>query len=100
MKNPFAKLCSMQLLIGTILFNSQSIFIKASPEEFIIENPGGFPPGITLENILHKTSWRNRMIAETSVGRGGQSIFSLINIMLKKGRLEHIPDLQAYLVIK
>ena len=26
--------------------NSQSVFIKTSPEEFIIESPGGFPPGI------------------------------------------------------
>ncbi|MBE7444099.1 MAG: hypothetical protein HS132_02140 [Planctomycetia bacterium] len=55
------------------------MFIKASPEEFIIESPGGFPSGITIENILYKTSWRNRSIAETFekaglAERSGQSM--------------------------
>ncbi len=34
--------------------NSQSIFIKASPEAFEIESPGGFLPGITPDNVLYK----------------------------------------------
>lgn len=76
--------------------NSQSIFIKASPEEFIIESPGGFPPGITLENILHKTSWRNRMIAETFekaglAERSGQGVDDIFESTIKEGK--GMPDL-------
>jgi ATP-dependent DNA helicase RecG len=76
--------------------NSQSIFIKASPEEFFIESPGGFPPGITLENILHKTYWRNRSIAETFekaglVERSGQGMDDIFGSTIKEGK--GMPDL-------
>lgn len=76
--------------------NSQSIFIKASPEEFIIESPGGFPPGITLENILYKTSWRNRSIAETFekaglAERSGQGMDDIFESTIKEGK--GMPDL-------
>lgn len=76
--------------------NSQSIFIKASPEEFIIESPGGFPPGITLENILYKTSWRNRSIAETFekaglAERSGQGMDDIFGSTIKEGK--GMPDL-------
>ena len=74
----------------------QSIFIKASPEEFVIESPGGFPPGITLENILKKTSWRNRNIAETFekaglVERAGQGMKDIFFATIKEGK--GTPDL-------
>lgn len=76
--------------------NSQSIFIKASPEEFIIESPGGFPPGITLENILYKTSWRNRSIVETFekaglAERSGQGMDDIFESTIKEGK--GMPDL-------
>jgi ATP-dependent DNA helicase RecG len=45
-------------------FKGQSIFIKASSDFFVITSPGGLPPGITPENILYKSYWRNRRIAE------------------------------------
>lgn len=75
---------------------SQSIFIKASPEEFIIESPGGFPPGITLENILYKTSWRNRSIVETFekaglAERSGQGMDDIFESTIKEGK--GMPDL-------
>jgi ATP-dependent DNA helicase RecG len=76
--------------------NSQSIFIKASPEEFFIESPGGFPPGITPDNILHKTFWRNRSIAETFekaglVERSGQGMDDIFGSTIKEGK--GMPDL-------
>jgi ATP-dependent DNA helicase RecG len=74
----------------------QSIFIKASPEEFFIESPGGFPPGVTLENILNTKSWRNRCIAETFekaglVERAGQGLDDIFLNSIKEGKGE--PDL-------
>lgn len=42
----------------------RSIIIKASPEKFYVENPGRLMPGITLDNILDKSAWRNRLLAE------------------------------------
>jgi ATP-dependent DNA helicase RecG len=43
----------------------RSIVIKASPENFYVENPGRLMPGITLDNILDKSAWRNRLLAES-----------------------------------
>ena len=42
----------------------RSVFIKASPRGFDIESPGGFPLGITLENVLTEKAWRNRTLAD------------------------------------
>lgn len=78
--------------------NSRSVFIKASPEEFLIESPGGFPYGITIENILDKTSWRNRRIAETLekaglVERSGQGMDDIFESTIKEGK--GLPDLSG-----
>lgn len=75
---------------------NQSVFIKASPEAFIIESPGGLPPGITIENIRHKTYWRNRRIAETFekaalVERSGQGMDDIFELTIKEGK--GLPDL-------
>ncbi|MDO8733682.1 MAG: ATP-binding protein, partial [Elusimicrobiota bacterium] len=76
--------------------NNQSIFIKASPEEFVIESPGGFPSGITIDNILHKRVWRNRCIAETFekaglVERSGQGMDDIFGNTIREGK--GMPDL-------
>ena len=75
---------------------NQSIFLKVSPEEVVIESPGGFPLGITPENILYKTSWRNRCIAETFekaglVERSGQGMDDIFEDTIKDGK--GLPDL-------
>ncbi|GBE37445.1 divergent AAA domain protein [bacterium BMS3Bbin08] len=75
---------------------NQSVFIKASPDSFSIESPGGFPPGITIENILHKRSWRNRSIAETfekagMVERSGQGMDDIFEHTIREGK--GMPDL-------
>lgn len=74
----------------------QSIFIKASPKEFSIESPGGFPSDITPENILRKTYWRNRDIAETFektglVERSGQGMDDIFSNTIIEGK--GLPDL-------
>jgi len=43
----------------------RSILIKACPDMFEIENPGMLMPGVTLDNILDETVWRNRLLAES-----------------------------------
>lgn len=71
--------------------NGKSIFIKASPEEFYIESPGGFPVGITLENILFERIWRNRALAETfeKIGfaeRSGQGLDDIFKQSICDGK--------------
>lgn len=71
--------------------SGRSIIIKASPEEFCIESPGGFPPGINYQNILTKTYWRNRAIAETFekaglVERSGQGIDDIFANSINEGK--------------
>ncbi|HNZ65424.1 MAG: putative DNA binding domain-containing protein [Prolixibacteraceae bacterium] len=75
---------------------NRSVFIKASPEEFNIESPGGFPPGITLENILYERVWRNRTLAEAfeKIGfaeRSGQGLDDIFERAIKDGK--GLPDL-------
>lgn len=77
-------------------FKSRSIFIKASPEAFTIESPGGLPPGITLENILYERAWRNRNIAEAfeKIGfaeRSGQGLDDIFEQAIRDGK--GLPDL-------
>jgi ATP-dependent DNA helicase RecG len=71
--------------------NSSSIFIKASPQEFCVESPGGFPSGITPENILEKTWWRNRGIVEVFekaglVERAGQGMNDIFESTIREGK--------------
>jgi ATP-dependent DNA helicase RecG len=40
-----------------------SIFIRQYQNRLVIESPGGFPYGITVENILNRQNARNRLIA-------------------------------------
>jgi ATP-dependent DNA helicase RecG len=41
-----------------------SVFIRQYPNRLIVDSPGGFPPDITLDNILDRQSPRNRRIAD------------------------------------
>ena len=40
-----------------------SIFVRQYTRKLVIESPGGFPPGVTTENILDKHEARNGLIA-------------------------------------
>ncbi|MBI5787296.1 MAG: putative DNA binding domain-containing protein [Candidatus Schekmanbacteria bacterium] len=73
-----------------------SVFIKQYPQKFIIESPGGFPNGVTEENILTKHVPRNRRIAEAfekigfveRSGQGARKMFKF-NIIEGKGRPDY-----------
>ncbi len=68
-----------------------SIFIKQSPSALEITSPGGFPPGITVENILTRQSPRNRRLAEAFgkcglVERSGQGADLLFETAVREGK--------------
>ncbi len=68
-----------------------SIFIKASPESFSIESPGGFLQGVTPENVISAQKWRNRLLAETLekaglVERAGQGIDDIFYSCIADGK--------------
>jgi len=74
---------------------SQSIFIKASPDNLTIISPGGFLPGITPENIIEKQASRNRRIAEVFqklglVERSGQGVDQIFEVTIRDGK--GLPD--------
>lgn len=58
---------------------ANSVFIRQDPSKIEFISPGGFPPGITIENILWKQYPRNRRISEAFarcglVERSGQGV--------------------------
>ena len=72
-----------------------SIFIRQFPTKMIIESPGGFPVGVTVENILDKQSPRNRCVAEIFarcglVERSGQGMNLIFERSIQQGK--SIPD--------
>ena len=74
----------------------KSIFLKASPKEFFVESPGGLVAGVTLENILQTSVWRNRKIAEVLektdlVERSGQGMDDIFELTIRDGK--GIPNL-------
>lgn len=68
-----------------------SVFVRQYPKRIEIESPGGFPPGITPENILFKQYPRNRCLAEALqrtglVERSGQGIDRMVETSLRDGK--------------
>ena len=69
-----------------------SVFVRQFPRHIKIVSPGGFPPGITPENILDQQSPRNRRIAETFarcglVERSGQGADRIVEECVRGGKL-------------
>ena len=70
----------------------RSTIIHASPDAFTVVSPGGFPMGITPENILEAAPhWRNRLIAEAFeqtklVERSGQGIDNIFEASIRQGK--------------
>lgn len=78
-------------------YTTQSeVVIKQYPDRIIILNPGGFPKGVTLENLLTVNSTpRSRLMAEVMaktglVERSGQGVDKIYSITLSEGKAE--PD--------
>lgn len=68
-----------------------SVFIRQFPDKLEIESPGGFPPGITPENILWRQAPRNRRIAEVFakcglVERSGQGANRMFEECIKESK--------------
>lgn len=66
-----------------------SIFIRQYSRHLVIESPGGFPEGVTPENILWQCVPRNRLLAEAFercglVERSGQGV----NVMVEEAILD------------
>jgi ATP-dependent DNA helicase RecG len=74
---------------------SGSVFIRQYRDKLVIESPGGFPVGVTLENILDRQSPRNRRIAEILalcglVERSGQGMNLIYELSIKEAKA--LPD--------
>ena len=74
----------------------QVIFINASVDNFSIESPGGFLPGITPENAIHSRAWRNQRLAEIFekaglIERSGQGLNIIYEKAIRDGK--GVPDL-------
>ena len=70
---------------------SGSVFVRQFPTRMEIVSPGGFPPGITPENILLRQSPRNRRIAEAFakcglVERSGQGADRMFEACVKESK--------------
>ncbi len=69
-----------------------SVCVKHYPDRIVIENPGGFPDGITEKNIItHLSAPRNKLVAETLqrlkyVQRTGQGVDIIFKEMVSMGK--------------
>jgi ATP-dependent DNA helicase RecG len=77
---------------------SGSVFIRQYNDRLIIESPGGFPIGVTLDNILDRQSPRNRRIAEILalcglVERSGQGMNLIYELSIKEAK--SLPDFKG-----
>lgn len=69
-----------------------SIFVRQFPRGLIVESPGGFPPGISPDNILDRQYPRNRRIADLLakcglVERSGQGMNLIFEEAIRHGKM-------------
>jgi ATP-dependent DNA helicase RecG len=74
---------------------SGSVFIRQYRDKLVIDSPGGFPTGVTLDNFLDRQSPRNRRIAEILalcglVERSGQGMNLIYELSIKEAK--PLPD--------
>lgn len=78
---------------------TSEVVIKQYPKKINILNPGGFPKGVTIDNILTVSSTpRNRLMTEILektglVERSGQGVDKIFFITLSEGKAE--PDYES-----
>jgi ATP-dependent DNA helicase RecG len=75
-----------------------SVFVRQYRDRLVIENPGGFPVGITLDNILNRQAPRNRRIAGILslcglVERSGQGMNLMYELSIKDAK--SLPDFRG-----
>ncbi len=69
-----------------------STFVKQYPQRIQVDSPGGFPAGVTAENILLRQSPRNRRLADALgrcglVERSGQGADRMFSSAVREGKL-------------
>ncbi len=67
------------------------VFVRQYPNRLVVDSPGGFPPDITLENILDRQSPRNRRVADILsrcglVERSGQGMNLMFELSVKQAK--------------
>jgi ATP-dependent DNA helicase RecG len=75
--------------------NAASIFVRQYPRRIEVVSPGGFPSGITPQNVLWQQKPRNRRIAEALarcglVERAGQGFDLIYRQCIRNGK--RVPD--------
>ena len=68
-----------------------SVFVRQYQRRLTVESPGGFPVGITLDNLLDRQSPRNRRIADVFakcglVERSGQGMNLMFEQSIQEGK--------------
>lgn len=68
-----------------------NVFVRQYPRRLVVESPGGFPVGITIENVLDRQSPRNRRIADVFakcglVERSGQGMNLMFERSIQQGK--------------
>lgn len=68
-----------------------SVFIRQFPRRLMVESPGGFPLGITVDNILDRQMPRNRRIADIFckcglVERSGQGMNLMFELNIRESK--------------
>ena len=68
-----------------------SVFVRQYPRRLVVESPGGFPPGITKDNVLFRQNPRNRLLAESLarcgfVERSGQGADLMFRACIEEGK--------------
>jgi ATP-dependent DNA helicase RecG len=68
-----------------------SVFVTQYPQKLVVDSPGGFPLGITPENILTRQAPRNRRIAELLarcglVERAGQGMNLMFELSIRQAK--------------
>jgi len=68
-----------------------SIFVRQYRNRLVVESPGGFPPGITIDNILDRQMPRNKRIADIFqlcglVERSGQGMNLIYELAVKEAK--------------
>lgn len=68
-----------------------SVFVRQYRHRMELVSPGGFPPGITTENILDQQNPRNRRLAEALakcglIERSGQGINLMFEAAIRQGK--------------
>ena len=72
-----------------------SVFVRQFARRLEIVSPGGFPPGITVENILDQQNPRNRRLAEALarcglIERSGQGLNLMVETAIRQSK--PLPD--------